>query len=132
FIFALGMGVQGAALATIISQCVSAIWVLKFLTGKKAIYTLNKRSFILDLRRIRRIIGLGISGFVMQVTNSLILILSNSTLQIFGGDLYVGIMTVINSVRAVVSMPVMGLSSGAQPVIGFNYSAKKLKRVKSS
>ena len=132
FIFALGMGVQGAALATIISQCVSAIWVLKFLTGKKAIYTLNKRSFILDLRRIRRIIGLGISGFVMQVTNSLILILSNSTLQIFGGDLYVGIMTVINSVREVVSMPVMGLSSGAQPVIGFNYGAKKLKRVKSS
>lgn len=132
FIFALGMGVQGAALATIISQGVSALWVLRFLTGKKALFTLKKSSFILDGARVRRILGLGTSGCVMQVTNSLIQFLYNSTLQLFGGDLYVGIMTVINSVREVVSMPIFGLTNGAQPVIGFNYGAGKPDRVKSS
>lgn len=132
FIFVFGMGVQGAALATIISQGVSAAWVLKFLTGKKAIYTLKRSSFILDGIRIRRILGLGISGFVMQVTNSLILFLYNSTLQFYGGDLHVGIMTVVYSVREVVAMPVMGLTHGAQPVIGFNYGAGKHDRVKNS
>lgn len=131
FIFVFGMGVRGAALATIISQCVSAIWVLKFLTGKKAILTLKKSALVPDGGRIRRILGLGISGFVMQVTNSLIQFLCNTTLQQFGGDLYVGIMTVINSVREVVSMPVQGLTSGAQPVIGYNYGAMKYNRVKS-
>lgn len=131
FIFVLGMGVEGAALATIISQGVSALWVLKFLTGKKAILTLKKSCFKLDGGRVRRIIGLGTSGFVMQMTNSLIQILCNSTLQAFGGDLYVGIMTVINSVREVISMPVSGLGSGAQPVIGFNYGAGKYDRVKT-
>jgi putative MATE family efflux protein len=132
FIFVLGMGVQGAAIATIISQGVSAVWVLKFLTGKKAIYTLTRNSFNLNGIRVRRILGLGISGFVMQATNSLIQFLCNSTLQVFGGDLYVGIMTVVNSVREVVAMPVVGLTSGAQPVIGFNYGAGKYDRVKSS
>ena len=132
FIFVFGMGIQGAALATIISQGVSAAWVLRFLTGKKAIYTLKRSSFILDGARIRRIIGLGISGFVMQATNSLIQFLCNSTLQFYGGDLYVGIMTVTHSVREVVAMPVLGLTHGAQPVIGYNYGAGKYDRVKSS
>jgi len=132
FIFLLGMGIQGAAIATVISQGVSALWVLRFLTGKKAIYTLKKSGFMLERARIRRILGLGISGFVMQVTNSLIQLLCNSTLQLFGGDLYVGIMTVTHSVREVVAMPVLGLTHGAQPVIGFNYGAGKYDRVKSS
>ena len=132
FIFALDMGVRGAALATVISQGVSAFWVLRFLTGKKALFTLKKHSFILEGARVRRILGLGTSGCVMQVTNSLIQFLYNSTLQLFGGDLYVGIMTVINSVREVVSMPIFGLTNGAQPVIGFNYGAGKPDRVKSS
>jgi len=131
FIFALGMGVKGAALATIISQFLSAVWVLKFLTGYTAILRLKKSSFVLQKERIKRIIGLGTSGFVMQITNSLIQIVSNATLQVYGGDLYVGIMTVINSVREIFSMPVMGLASGAQPVMGYNYGAGKYKRVKS-
>jgi putative MATE family efflux protein len=131
FIFVLNMGVQGAALATVVSQFLSALWVLKFLTGKTAILHLKRKSFILKAHRVKRIIGLGISGFVMQSTNSLVSILCNATLQLYGGDLYVGIMTVIHSVREFISLPVMGLASGAQPVMGFNYGAGEYKRVKS-
>ncbi len=132
FIFLFNMGVQGAALATIISQFLSALWVVKFLAGKEAILKLNKRSFILKKDRVKRIILLGTSGFVMQFTNSMVQTLCNSTLQIFGGDLYVGIMTVINSVREILTLPVSGLGSGAQPVIGFNYGAREYERVKNS
>ncbi|MGB4438081.1 MAG: MATE family efflux transporter [Sedimentibacter sp.] len=131
FIFVFHMGVQGAALATIISQMLSAIWVLQFLTGNKAILKLKKSSFKLKKHRVIKIIGLGTSGFVMQFTNSLVQVVSNATLQQYGGDLYVGIMTVVNSVREFLSMPVMGLSSGAQPVMGYNYGAHEYKRVKS-
>ena len=132
FIFVFNMGVQGAALATIISQFLSSLWVVRFLISKEAILKLNKGSFILKKYRVRRIVLLGTSGFVMQFTNSLVQVLCNSTLQIFGGDLYVGIMNVINSIREILSLPVSGLSSGAQPVIGFNYGAREYKRVKSS
>nr|WP_230869377.1 MATE family efflux transporter [Iocasia fonsfrigidae] len=131
-IFKLDMGVQGAALATIISQSLSAIWVLGFLTGKKAILKLKKSSLRLKKERIKRIIGLGTSGFVMQFTNSLVQIVCNTTLQLYGGDLYVGIMTILNSIREFITMPVQGLTTGAQPVIGFNYGAREYKRVKSS
>ncbi|HHV98967.1 MAG TPA: MATE family efflux transporter [Clostridiaceae bacterium] len=132
FIFIFNMGVRGAALATIISQFLSSLWVVKFLISKEAILKLNKNSFILKKDRAIRIIMLGTSGFAMQFTNSLVQILCNSTLQVFGGDLYVGIMTVINSIREILSLPVSGLSNGAQPVIGFNYGARKYKRVISS
>lgn len=131
FIFVLDLGVRGAALATIISQSLSALWVLKFLTGEKAILKLRSSSFILQRDRIKRILGLGTSGFIMQFTNSLVQILCNSTLQIFGGDLYVGIMTVLNSIREFLMMPLVGLRNGAQPVIGYNYGAHEYKRVKS-
>lgn len=130
FLFVLKMGVVGAALATIISQFLSAFWVIKFLTGKKAILKLNFGSFKLEKERILRIMALGSSGFVMQVTNSVIQFVSNATLKQFGGDLYVGIMIIINSIREFVTMPVSGLSSGAQPVIGFNYGAHEYARVK--
>ena len=131
FIFILNMGVQGAALATIISQSVSAIWVLKFLTGEKAILKLKKSGFRLKKERIKRILALGTSGFVMKFTNSVVQVVCNTTLQLYGGDLYVGIMTVINSVREFLTLPVSGLTNGAQPVIGYNYGAHKYKRVKS-
>lgn len=131
FIFVLDMGVQGAALATIFSQFLSALWILKFLTEKQAILKLNKNSFILKKDRIKRILGLGTSGFVMQFTNSLVQILCNTTLQLFGGDLYVGIMTIIHSIREFLTMPVAGLRSASQPVMGFNYGAREYKRVKS-
>ena len=132
FIFALDMGVQGAALATILSQCVSALWVLHFLTGKKAILRLRRGRIRIEAGRTGKICSLGLPGFVMQGTNSLVQIICNNQLQRYGGDLYVGIMTVINSVREMVSLPVHGLSQGAQPVMGFNYGAKKYDRVKES
>lgn len=132
FIFVLGMGVRGAAIATIISQGASALWVLKFLTGKKALFRLEKDSLKLDLSLVKEITLLGTSGFVMSVTNGTVQIVCNAVLARHGGDLYVGIMTVINSVREIITMPVNGLTSGAQPVIGYNYGAGCYKRVKSA
>ena len=115
FIFVFHMGVQGAALATIVSQGISALWVLRFLLGKKALIRLNAKSMTLSFPLIKEITALGLSGFVMAVTNGSVQIICNATLQRYGGDLYVGIMTVVNSVREVVTIPVTGLSSGAQP-----------------
>lgn len=130
FIFVLDMGVRGAAVATVISQAISTMWVVRFLTGKKAILKLKVKKLSVSAKRTARIISLGLPGFVMQGTNSLVQIVCNNQLQLHGGDLYVGIMTVLNSVREMVSLPVMGISSGAQPILGFNYGAKKNSRVK--
>lgn len=130
FIFVLKMGVQGAALATVISQFVSALWVLRFLTGKEAVIRLRKGSLKVHFPLLKEIVALGTSGFIMSFTNSAVQIVCNATLQNFGGDIYVGVMTVINSIREVVSMPVNGISSASQPVLGYNYGAKEYKRVK--
>ena len=137
FIFPLNMGVEGAALATVISQGISCAWVLFFLTGKKAILRIRRSTVRISLERSKRIMTLGITGFVMQGTNSLVSIVCNNQLQIFGetmmvggGDLYVGVMTVLNSVRELLSLPVGGIASGGQPVIGYNYGAGEYKRVK--
>ena len=130
FIFGLGMGVRGAALATVISQGCSALWVLRFLTGKRAILKLRLSAMRLELGRVRKILALGTSGFVMAMTNSLVQVLCNATLQSYGGELYVGVMTVINSVREVVSMPVQGITNGCQPVLGYNYGAGEYERVR--
>lgn len=130
FIFGLNMGVQGAALATVISQACSAVWVLRFLTGPKAILRLRRAALKLRWERVRRILGLGSSGFVMALTNSLVQILCNATLQRVGGDLYVGVMTVINSVREVATMPAAGITNGCQPVLGYNYGAGQYQRVR--
>ncbi|MBE5797674.1 MAG: MATE family efflux transporter [Clostridiales bacterium] len=134
FIFAFGMGVRGAALATVISQAISAVWVLRFLTGRRAILRLKKETIRIDWQRTKRIMSLGLPGFVMQGTNSLVQIVCNSQLQLAGGaefgDLYVRVMTVIGSVREILSLPVGGISNGAQPVLGFNYGAGRNDRVK--
>lgn len=130
FIFGFGMGVRGAALATVISQGLSAAWVLRFLTGKKALLKLRSDMIRINWKRTKSIMAIGLPGFVMQGTNSLVQIVCNNQLQAVGGDLYVGIMTVLNSVREILSLPVMGITSGAQPVLGFNYGAKKNDRVK--
>ena len=132
FIFVFHMGVRGAALATILSQMLSALWILAFLTGRRTILKLRPSAMKLDAGRLLRIVGLGMSGFTMSITNSLVQIMYNSMLQKFGGDLYVGIMTVINSVREVISMPVNGLTNSAQPVLGFNYGAREYKRVQKA
>lgn len=130
FIFGLHMGVRGAALATVLSQGLSALWVLRFLTGRKAILRIRPGKVRLSLRRTREIVAIGAPGFVMQGTNSLVQIVCNNQLQVFGGDLYVGIMTVLCSVREVLSLPVMGITDGAGPVLGYNYGAGKNHRVK--
>lgn len=130
FIFVFHMGVQGAALATIISQAVSALWVLQFLTGKKILIRLQRSAMRIDWKLAGQIASLGTAGFIMQATNCLVQIVCNATLQTYGGDLYVGIMTVLNSVRELLSLPVNGITSGSQPVLGFNYGAKKFGRLK--
>lgn len=132
FIFVFHMGVRGAALATILSQFLSAAWIIAFLTGKKTILRLRPSAMKLEGARVLRIVGLGMSGFTMAITNSSVQIMYNVMLQKFGGDLYVGIMTVINSVREVISMPVNGLTNSAQPVMGFNYGAREYNRVRKS
>lgn len=129
FIFLLDMGVSGAALATILSQMVSCVWVLLFLTGRKALLRIRKENLAVDWKLTREIMALGMSGFIMQGTNCLVQVVCNATLKIYGGDLYVGIMTVINSVREILSLPVNGLTSGSQPVLGYNYGAKQYERV---
>ena len=131
FIFVLNMGVAGAALATVIAQFASAAWAISFLTGKRALLKLRFRNMKPSFPLVKRIIGLGTSGFIMNITNSLVQIFCNSTLQIFGGDLYVGVMTVLNSVREIVMTPVSGVTSATQPVLGFNYGAGEYRRVRS-
>ena len=130
FIFVFDMGVSGAALATVLSQGVSCIWVLRFLTGKRVPLRLEKNILRLRTDLVRKILSLGTAGFIMQGTNCLVQIACNSTLSLFGGDLYVGIMTVLSSVRSVLELPLSGLISGSQPVLGFNYGAKKYDRVR--
>lgn len=132
FIFVFHMGVKGAALATIISQFLSALWILRFLTSEQAILKLKASCFRLEKKRVLDIVTLGMSGFTMSITNSIVQVMYNANLQQFGGDLYVGVMTIINSVREVVSMPVSGLTNGAQPVMGYNYGAGEYGRVKKS
>ena len=129
-IFGFDMGIRGAAWATVIAQAVSAAWVLKFLTGRKAILRLRTDCMPLAWPRVRRILGLGLSGFFVNLTNSLVQVVCNKTLFFYGGDLYVSVMTVINSIREVTFMGVQGITNGAQPVLGYNYGAKCYQRVR--
>ena len=131
FIFVLDMGVRGAALATIISQTLSCLWVLRFLTGKQAILRLKLPLMRPEGKLLKEIVALGIPGFIMAGTNCLVQVTCNATLKIYGGDTYIGVMTVINSVREIFSIPVSGLTHSAQPVISFNYGAREYRRVKS-
>lgn len=130
FIFVLHMGVRGAALATVIAQFCSAVWVLLFLTGRKPMLRLDLRPGTPDWKVIRQITALGTSNFIMNFTNSVVQVVCNRQLQFYGGDLYVGVMTVLNSVREVLTMVVIGMANGAQPVISFNYGAGKKDRVR--
>lgn len=132
FIFALDMGVAGAALATIISQALSAIWILFFLFGKKTLVPLRQENIRISGGITKDIVKLGTANFIMQGTNCAVQVACNSTLQSYGGDTYVGIMTVTNSIREIVMLPVFGIVNGAQPVISFNYGAKAYGRTKSA
>lgn len=131
-IFGFHMGVKGAALATILAQIISAIWVLTFLFGKKSILKIRKKYLIPDIKVLGSIVALGVSPFIMQSTESLVLISLNNKLLVYGGDLAVGAMTIMSSIMQIVMLPLMGLSQGAQPIISYNFGAKNYDRVKKT
>ena len=132
FIFVFGLGVKGAALATILSQCVGCIWVIKFLTGKKTILKLQIKNLRLKGAVILPCLALGISSFIMLSTESLLSISFNSSLSKYGGDLAVGAMTIITSVSQLITLPLSGICQGAQPIISFNFGAGNKDRVIST
>lgn len=132
FIFLFDMGVKGAALATVISQAVSAVWILWFLTGKKTILKLKPSNMPLRSKVILPCLALGISSFVMVGTESILSICFTSSLSEYGGDLAVGAMTVLTSINQLITMPLSGICQGGQPLISYNYGAGKLSRVKEA
>ena len=132
FIFIFDMGVSGAAWATVLSQAVSALWILRFLTGKTTILKLKLSNVPLRRKVILPCLALGISSFVMISTESVLSISFTSSLAKFGGDVAVGAMTVLTSINQLVSMPLMGICQGGQPLISYNYGAGKLSRVKEA
>ncbi len=132
FIFALGMGVRGAALATVLSQAASALWVLRFLTGKKTRWRLKRENLRVSAQVVLPCIALGLSPFVMQSTESLIAICFNSSLLRCGGDIAVGTMTVLTSIMQFSHMPLQGLTQGAQPIMSYNFGAKNAGRVREA
>lgn len=132
FIFGFNMGVSGAALATIISQSLSMIWILFFLTGKKTTLKIRKKNLRLSKNIILPSIALGLAPFIMQSTESLIAICFNSSLLKYGGDIAVGAMTILTSVMQFSMLPLTGLTQGGQPIISYNYGAKNPERVKKA
>ncbi len=132
FIFLLDMGVAGAAIATVLSQAVSAVWILRFLTGSASHLKLNRKDLALERQVILPCLALGISSFIMISTESILSISFTSSLARFGGDVAVGAMTVLTSINQLISMPLSGICQGGQPLISYNYGAKKFDRVKSA
>lgn len=132
FIFALGMGVKGAALATVISQAVSCVWVISFLTGKKTILKLRHENLGSGLRLVPPCLALGLSVFVMQASESVISVCFNSSLLRYGGDIAVGAMTILTSVMQFAMLPLQGIAQGAQPITSYNFGAGNAARVKES
>lgn len=130
FIFALNMGVQGAALATVISQAISSLWIIHYLTGKKSALKLRRKQLKLKKSVIGPCLALGVSPFIMQSTESLLSICFNASLLKYGGDLAVGAMTIFNSVNQCLYLPLHGLTQGSQPIISYNYGAGNEKRVR--
>lgn len=129
-IFGMHLGIRGAALATVIAQFISACWVMRFLLGSKTILKLSWDSMKPDGSIVKEIMSLGLTGFILQGTNCLVHVVCNKTLSIYGGDLYVGINTVLGSVRDIFQLPIHGVTAGCQPVLGYNYGAKEYQRVK--
>lgn len=130
FIFAFHMGVKGAALATIISQAVSAFWVLRFLTSKKTFLRLGRKFMQVRLNVVMPCIALGVSPFIMQFTESVIIVCFNASLLKYGGDLAVGAMTILSTVMQFAMLPLQGITQGAQPIISYNYGAQNYERVR--
>lgn len=132
FIFGLNMGVKGAALATVISQCVSCIWVVAFLFGKKTFLRLKAKNFFVSPKLILPCLALGLATFIMQSSESVISVCFNSSLLKYGGDIAVGAMTILTSVMQFAMLPLQGLAQGAQPISSYNFGAKNASRVKET
>ena len=134
FIFALGFGVHGAAMATVISQCLSAVFVLIFLTRKAELKVrfLRRNELSQSLDYAKNIISLGTSGFIMQLTNSLVTICCNNVLSVTGGDIYISVMTIVSSVRQLVETPIYAINEGTSPILSYNYGAGRPSRVRKA
>lgn len=132
FIYVFHLGVKGAAIATIMSQAVSAAWVLSFYLRNKGMISLHKRNFTLKPKLILSIFSIGVAPFAMQIAASAITFILNSSLIKYGGDIAVAAMGVINSIAMLILMPIFGINQGVQPIIGFNYGAKNFNRVKQA
>ena len=132
FIYVLHMNVAGAALATIISQFVSCIWVLSFLFGKKTIIKIRKEYLLFDKNIMKKILGLGFTPFFMSSTEGILQVAFNRQLLLYGGDLSVSAMTILLSMSQILSLPMEGIAQGAQPIISYNFGAKKYNRVKET
>ena len=132
FIFGFGMGVQGAALATVISQCISCVWVLFFLRSEKTILKLKKENMHLKAKVILPCLALGLAAFIMQSSESIISVSFNTSLLKYGGDIAVGAMTILSSINMFAMLPLQGLGQGAQPIVSYNYGAKDAKRVRGA
>ena len=134
FIFALGFGVCGAAIATVISQCLSAVFVLIFLTKKAELKVrfLRRNELSQSLNYAKNIISLGTAGFIMQLTNSLVTICCNNVLSVTGGDMYISVMTSVSSVRQLVETPIYAINEGTSPILSYNYGAGRPSRVRKA
>ena len=132
FIFVFGMGVEGAALATILSQAISCIWVLSFLFGKKTYLKIQRKYLRIEAKVILPCVALGLATFIMQSSESVISVCFNSSLLKYGGDIAVGAMTILTSVMQFAMLPMQGLAQGAQPILSYNFGAKNVKRVKKT
>ena len=132
FIFVLGMGVRGAAIATVISQVLTTIWILQYFTKGKSIIKLRKENLFLERVTVLSIFSIGMSPCSMQIAASIVQVLANNSLKEYGGDLAIGAMTIISSISMIFLMPIFGLNQGSQPIIGYNYGAKKYHRVKET
>ena len=134
FIFVFGFGVQGAAIATVISQCFSAIFVLFFLTRKTELNVrfLRFDEFSKSLTFAKNIVSLGTAGFIMQLTNSLVTICCNNVLSVTGGDIYISVMTIVSSIRQLVETPISAINEGTSPILSYNYGARRPARIRKS
>lgn len=134
FIFGLGFGVRGAAIATVLSQCLSAIFVFYFLTKKSELKVrlLKKNEIVACMGYAKNIISLGMAGFIMQMTNSLVTICCNNVLSVTGGDIYISVMTIVSSVRQLVETPIHAMSEGSSPILSYNYGARRPARVRKA
>ncbi len=134
FIFGLGFGVRGAAIATVLSQCLSAIFVFYFLTKKSELKVrlLKKNEIAACMGYAKNIVSLGMAGFIMQLTNSLVTICCNNVLSVTGGDIYISVMTIVSSVRQLVETPIHAMSEGSSPILSYNYGARRPIRVRKA